>query len=114
MGKRMNWGRAKRYAQVEEKYADGTVLPNGRQVRHGHHGRLDNRARTAEAQWLFDTGLGTDLNCRRVAAREIYAKRTPAGGWSRAQLAEWGVPWPPPKGWKDALVKGLPMPQRSV
>jgi hypothetical protein len=40
---------------------------------------------------------------------EIEAKRTLRGGWSRAQLAEWGVPWPPPKGWKKRLEqKGLP------
>ncbi|MFE8940925.1 hypothetical protein ACFYNX_26005 [Streptomyces sp. NPDC007872] len=32
---------------------------------------------------------------------EIEAARTPAGGWKRDQLAAWGVPWPPPKGWKD-------------
>ncbi|MFJ6251845.1 MULTISPECIES: hypothetical protein [unclassified Streptomyces] len=36
---------------------------------------------------------------------EIEAARTPAGGWKRDQLTAWGVPWPPPKGWKDDLVK---------
>ncbi|MFJ2191682.1 TnsA endonuclease N-terminal domain-containing protein [Kitasatospora sp. NPDC087861] len=35
---------------------------------------------------------------------EIEAARTPAGGWKRAQLAAWGVPWPPPKGWKERLA----------
>jgi hypothetical protein len=25
------------------------------------------------------------------------------GGWSAAQLAEWGVRWPPQKGWREAL-----------
>lgn len=34
---------------------------------------------------------------------EIEAKRTTAGGWTKAQLAEWGVPWPPPRGWKKIL-----------
>lgn len=32
---------------------------------------------------------------------ETEAARTPAGGWNRDQLAAWGLPWPPPKGWKD-------------
>ena len=32
------------------------------------------------------------------------------GGFSRAQLAQWGVPWPPPKGWKSALLRGKPIP----
>lgn len=41
---------------------------------------------------------------RRVPAEEIEAARTPAGGWTQAQLAEWDVPWPPPKGWKEALT----------
>ncbi|GGR47367.1 hypothetical protein GCM10010497_58360 [Streptomyces cinereoruber] len=36
---------------------------------------------------------------------EIEAVRTPAGGWKRNQLAAWGVPWPPPKGWKDELAE---------
>jgi hypothetical protein len=40
---------------------------------------------------------------------EIDAARTPAGGWTRTQLAEWGVPWPPPKGWRRRLAAGLPI-----
>lgn len=36
-------------------------------------------------------------------ASEIEAKRTAKGGYTKAQLAEWGVPWPPPKGWKRRL-----------
>jgi hypothetical protein len=36
---------------------------------------------------------------------EIEAARTSRGGWTRAQLARWGVPWPPPRGWKKALVE---------
>lgn len=35
---------------------------------------------------------------------EILAARTTHGGWTKAQLAEWGVSWPPPKGWKERLV----------
>ncbi len=34
---------------------------------------------------------------------ELEASRTDKGGWGRKQLAEWGVPWPPPKGWKSRL-----------
>ena len=34
---------------------------------------------------------------------EVLQARTPAGGWTRQQLAEWGVPWPPPKGWRRDL-----------
>lgn len=36
---------------------------------------------------------------------DIAAARTPAGGWTRAQLDQWGVPWPPPKGWRRYLVE---------
>jgi hypothetical protein len=35
---------------------------------------------------------------------EIDAAKTPAGGWTRAQLSSWGVPWPPPKGWRRDLI----------
>ena len=37
-------------------------------------------------------------------ADEIDAARTERGGWTREQLAQWGVPWPPPKGWRQALI----------
>jgi hypothetical protein len=36
-------------------------------------------------------------------AEEIEAARTPAGGWEKETLAGWGVPWPPPRGWKKSL-----------
>ena len=31
--------------------------------------------------------------------------RTPRGGYLKADLAELGVPWPPPKGWKEKLLR---------
>lgn len=34
---------------------------------------------------------------------EIEKKRTHAGGFLRKDLEEWGVSWPPPKGWKKRL-----------
>jgi hypothetical protein len=40
----------------------------------------------------------------RLTEEEIEAGRSPAGGWTRAQLAKWGVPWPPPKGWRARLT----------
>ena len=36
---------------------------------------------------------------------EVAAASTNDAGWSRATLAEWGVPWPPPKGWKSDLER---------
>lgn len=40
---------------------------------------------------------------RKGNSEEIEAARTGNGGWTKEQLAAWGVPWPPPKGWKKAL-----------
>ncbi|MDM7991404.1 MULTISPECIES: hypothetical protein [unclassified Arthrobacter] len=34
---------------------------------------------------------------------EIEAARTPAGGFTKQQLALWGIPWPPPRGWRRQL-----------
>lgn len=42
----------------------------------------------------------------RLTAEDIAAARTPAGGWTKQQLHAWGVPWPPPKGWRKALMEG--------
>ncbi len=39
-------------------------------------------------------------------AEEIDAARTERGGRTKEALAQWGVPWPPPKGWRQALIKG--------
>lgn len=39
-----------------------------------------------------------------LSEEDIEAGRTATGGFSRAQLAAWGVPWPPPKGWKQDLL----------
>ena len=43
----------------------------------------------------------------------IEAWRTARGGFTKRQLAVWGVSWPPPRGWKRRLVRrwtGLPHP----
>lgn len=39
-----------------------------------------------------------------ITHEQIEAARTPAGGFTRATLAQWGVPWPPPHGWLKAIV----------
>lgn len=41
---------------------------------------------------------------RKITEAEIEAARTPKGGWTKAQLEVWGVPWPPPPGWKKRLI----------
>jgi hypothetical protein len=35
---------------------------------------------------------------------EVMALRTVEGGWTAAQLAKWGVSWPPSKGWIERLT----------
>jgi hypothetical protein len=35
---------------------------------------------------------------------QIEAGRSIHGGWTRKQLAAWGVSWPPPKGWRKRLT----------
>jgi len=40
----------------------------------------------------------------RLTREEVEAGRSAAGGFTRAQLAAWGVPWPPPAGWLQALL----------
>src|SRR3954454_9975275 len=40
----------------------------------------------------------------RLTRQELEAGKTPAGGYNRRQLALWGIPWPPPKGWQQQLL----------
>jgi hypothetical protein len=42
-----------------------------------------------------------------VSEAEVMAARTPVGGWTMKTLTGWGVPWPPPRGWKAKLT-GIP------
>lgn len=44
-----------------------------------------------------------------ITEDDIAAAMTDAGGFTRATLAGWGVPWPAPKGWKKTLLThGVP------
>lgn len=49
----------------------------------------------------------------KLTLEQIEAGRSPAGGYTKEQLAIWGVPWPPPKGWKEALLTDSPM-ERAI
>jgi hypothetical protein len=55
---------------------------------------------------LAESDAQTWKTSRRFTEEEIEAGRTPAGGFTRKQLKAWGVPWPPPKGWRHRLVYG--------
>lgn len=46
----------------------------------------------------------------KLTVAEMEAARSPQGGWTRKQLATWGVKWPPPRGWRQALLHGRPIP----
>lgn len=48
------------------------------------------------------------INRKRKAINKaiIESKITENGGYTKAQLAEWGIPWEPPKGWKRKLING--------
>lgn len=35
----------------------------------------------------------------------IENARSARGGWTQSTLAAWGVPWPPPKGWRADLER---------
>jgi hypothetical protein len=40
-----------------------------------------------------------------LTPEEVEAGRSPAGGFTKKQLAACGVPWPPPAGWLQALLR---------
>lgn len=45
-----------------------------------------------------------DRSFRLPSPAQVRAAMTDAGGWSAAQLAEWGVQWPPLIGWRAWLA----------
>jgi len=65
-------------------------------------------SRVPEVKWDRLVDLGERICVygwlpKHPTAEEIVAAQSPAGGWPRDQLAEWNVPWPPPKGWRQRL-----------
>lgn len=50
----------------------------------------------------------------KLTPEEIDAGKTAKGGWDRATLAAWGIGWPPPKGWRQMLIDGDPIPEPGV
>ena len=48
----------------------------------------------------------------KLTDAEIEAAKSPRGGFTQNTLAAWGVPWPPPKGWRRALTEGRPIPKQ--
>lgn len=55
--------------------------------------------------------MSADWDDHATRAVEIAAARTEKGGWTRETLERWGVPWPPPKGWKRDLLNREPKPK---
>ena len=52
---------------------------------------------------LFEFGLEHSTANQAPCPAQIEAARTPKGGWNATTLAGWGIPWPPPGGWKKKL-----------
>lgn len=50
------------------------------------------------------------IDRRPVSDEEIEASKTAKGAWTKKSLVKFGVPWPPPYGWLEALKKhGVPL-----
>lgn len=45
-----------------------------------------------------------------VTKAELEAGKTAKGGYTKTQLAAWGVPYPPPHGWPARLLAGEAFP----
>lgn len=50
----------------------------------------------------------------KLTKEEIEAGKTEKGGFTRKQLEAWGVPYPPPKGWQEALMNGQTMEEAGL
>lgn len=75
------------------------------QLRRNTHGAATDHRMNWPACGKFE--LAAEVRRRRVrhdVERQVYAHRSPRGGWTKAALAELGVPWPPPKGWLEQLI----------
>ena len=87
MGNRLDWRRAKTYRGGSVSVRDEADLPP--------RDFLDRRAANATRRWEKTL----------ITEEVIDDGRSPAGGWTNAQLRSWGVPIPPPRGWRKKLIK---------
>jgi hypothetical protein len=97
---KLNWSKAKQPRASEQMY------PGGR-PRRRKSTKIDNWDDLERAV----CGEVTGTPFRIVTAEEIESAKSPGGAWTRDTLAKWGVSWPPPKGWKAALLAGVPISQ---
>jgi hypothetical protein len=105
----MNWGRAAKQNALRRNgfVVVGDARPFGTAARKRKVGKkngpkLSDRQRDAER----DAQTCNRARVQQRTAEEIENGKSERGAWTRKQLAEWGVPWPPPQGWKLALVAG--------
>ena len=63
--------------------------------------------RQSRAAWRTPEQEAALAALPRVPSEEIEACRLPDGGYrfDRATLTRWGVPWPPPAGWRKAVER---------
>jgi len=88
MAHRMNWNRARH---------------EGMARRQGTHDAQ------SDAYDAADRAIAALEARRKMTQRSIEQAMTPRGGYSKKTLEAWGVPWPPPKDWKNTLIKyGIP------
>jgi hypothetical protein len=96
--------------QLPAARTNGAHQP-ARQVRTSAHRRAHLEAALSAHPTKSNRQIALQVGVSESAVRkiidEIVNARTPAGGWTADTLAEWGLPWPPAKGWKRALVAKL-------
>src|SRR5215212_7021953 len=63
---------------------------------------------------IADNAYSRPTSNLKLTEAEIEAGRSAAGGWNARTLRAWGVPWPPPRGWRWALLNGQPIPTRAA
>lgn len=100
---KLNWSKAKSFrGGSEAAYPGGHPRGDGGNVK-----TWDELERMANQEFPAP-------GVRRITAKEIEAAKTPKGAWTKHTLAGWGVPWPPPRGWKAALIAGVPIEQGAI
>jgi hypothetical protein len=46
-----------------------------------------------------------NLQAKIPSPKDIEIAKTSAGGWNMETLRDWGISWPPQKGWRVRLLK---------
>lgn len=104
---KLNWDRARPWKPTEQAFPTDGLARQASRAEKAFARRLGLTDELADRELgKANRGPASSSQRRGMTMAEINAARTPQGGFSRESFIRLGVPYPPPKGWIQKLLRG--------